>query len=413
MKTCATCDRLYADDSAFCPSDGSALVPVSEAPLPSNPDDPRVGKTYCNGRFQIRRTIADGGMGRVYEAVDLREHRGVALKVLHEEVAADEVSVERFRREFEVSASLPHDHIVEVFAFESTEDESYALVMEYLEGEELRTVLKRERSLPPARVIRMMSQVAIGLGAAHARQIVHRDLKPDNLFLLGSSDGDVVKLLDFGSVRDNSEGAKKLTVMGTTIGSPFYMAPEQAQGLEALDHRADVWAIAAMVYECLTGVVPFAGPTGASILLAILTKEPDLPSTLKSSRPIPAELDTVMEEALTKNPAIRIGSVADLVDRIGAAYALEGDHKAWAVTPESELATQVDKGLVARKSQPEPALAPKADLRALDAVFQQEAAATFEEDLVMGVPSNKPSWVVPVVVGVLVLAAAAAFFLLR
>src|SRR5262249_55389884 len=159
-------------------------------------------------------------MGRVYQALDLEKNRSVALKILHPDVATDEVAVERFKREFELSSQLRHEHIVAVLAFAKTEDESFALVMEYLEGEELRMLLKREKTLTPERVVRMMSQVALGLEAAHARKIVHRDLKPDNIFLCGTREGDDVKILDFGSVRDNSEGAKKLTVMGTTIGSP-------------------------------------------------------------------------------------------------------------------------------------------------------------------------------------------------
>src|SRR5439155_733969 len=133
----------------------------------------RVGASFCSGRYQIWRRVADGGMGRVYQAYDTKEDRSVALKILHSDVAQDAVAVERFKREFQCSSSLPHDHIVEVLAFEETEDQSYALVMEYLEGEELRMYLKREKIMPPARVIRMLAQVAIGLQAAHERQVVH------------------------------------------------------------------------------------------------------------------------------------------------------------------------------------------------------------------------------------------------
>src|SRR5438093_12350503 len=122
--------------------------------------------------------------------------------------------------------------------------------------------MQREKLVRAERVIRILSQMAIGLEQPHARKLVHRDIKPDNIFLCGTEEGPVVKLLDFGSVRDNSEGAKKLTVVGTTIGSPFYMSPEQAQGLPDLDHRADVWSIAAIAYEALTGQVPFYGSTG-------------------------------------------------------------------------------------------------------------------------------------------------------
>ena len=131
--------------------------------------------------------------------------------------------------------------------------------MEFLDGEELRLVIKREKTISPERAIRMLSQTALGLDEAHAKNFVHRDLKPDNLFLCGTRDGDDVRILDFGSVKDKNKDAKKLTVLGTTIGSPYYMAPEQAQGLETLDKRADVFALAAITYECLTGKVPLPG----------------------------------------------------------------------------------------------------------------------------------------------------------
>jgi serine/threonine protein kinase len=151
LKTCKACHRLFPDDGAFCPVDGQALVATAEAEPPSDPEDQRVGNKLCGGRYQVWRRVADGGMGRVYQALDLQEGRSVALKILHPEVAQDTVSVERFKREFEFSAALPHDHIVEVLAFEKTEDQSYALVMEYLEGEELRTLLSgRRRSRPRA-----------------------------------------------------------------------------------------------------------------------------------------------------------------------------------------------------------------------------------------------------------------------
>jgi serine/threonine protein kinase len=201
--------------------------------------------------------------------------------------------------------------------------------------------------LPPERVIRMLSQVAMGLDASHAINFVHRDLKPDNLFLCGTREGDVVRILDFGSVKDKNTDAKKLTVMGTTIGSPFYMAPEQAQGLDTLDARADVFALAAITYECITGRVPFEGNNGPSILLAILTKDPE-PPTVKGKAapfPIPPALDDVMEEALAKNPAIRTKSVGLLADAVGHAYGLAGDHIAWAKTPQQELQKQIQAAM--------------------------------------------------------------------
>jgi len=410
LKACAACNRLFADEGGYCPVDGQRLAPVAGARIPADPGDKRVGTTLCGGRYQIWRIVADGGTGRVYQALDLRADRGVALKILHADVAHDDVSLERFRREFELSAALPHDHIVEVLAFEQTEDKSFALVMEYLEGEELRTLLKREKVMPPERVIRMLAQLAMGLAEAHERMVVHRDLKPDNIFLVGTREGDLVKILDFGSVRDNSEGAKKLTVVGTTIGSPYYMAPEQAQGLPSLDHRADVWSLAAIVYECLTGKVPFAGSTGPSILLAILTDEPAPPSVAGKGHGVPRTLDTVMEAALAKSADARIPTVAALADRVGQAYGLEGTHTDWARVPQQELAARIARNLPAAITRHDEAAAVRGELPAGKALSDEPFRAgseggpsTFTEDVVMGVPQGSPRWLIPAVAGAAVL----------
>ncbi len=346
MKACPVCSRLYPDEAGFCPEDGSQLSSATQVPIASDTGDARVGRVLCE-RYQIRRVVADGGMGRVYEALDLHQRRNVAVKVLHPDVACDSVAVQRFRREYEVSQSLPHEHIVEVTDFQATSDGSYALVMEFLYGEELRGTLQREGVLPPARLVRMVSQVALGLDEAHARKFVHRDLKPDNLFLCQTSDGDIVKVLDFGSVKDKNESAKKLTVMGTTIGSPFYMAPEQAKGEESLDQRADVWALAAIVYECVVGAVPFQGVNGPSILLSILTKEPAPPSqaALGAKYPVPPTVDRALGHALKKAAVVRTPSVGAFADELGQAYGLSGQHRQWAVTPEAELASIIEAQL--------------------------------------------------------------------
>lgn len=342
VKGCPSCGRLYPDDAGYCPIDGFPLTSATLAPAARDHEDARLGTLVC-GRYEVRRVIADGGMGRVYEALDTLARRNVALKILHPDVASDPVSVERFRREFAVSAQLPHDHIVEVFDFRPTSDGSYVLVMEFLYGEELRATLQREGVLAPARVVRMLSQLAVGLDPPHARKLVHRDLKPDNVFLCQTHDGDIVKILDFGSVKDKADTATKLTVLGTTIGSPYYMAPEQAQGLETLDHRADVWALAAISYECVTGRVPFQGSTGTGILVAILTKQPERPSVAGAGQkyPVPAALDAVIAQAFMKNPAQRIPTVGALADAVGAAYGLTGEHRQWATIPQGTLAERI------------------------------------------------------------------------
>jgi eukaryotic-like serine/threonine-protein kinase len=343
VKSCPKCQRSFPNDAGFCPADGTPLVFSSMVPIAESSDDPRIGKRLA-GRYELRRVVADGGMGRVYEGVDKQTDTRVAVKVLHDEVVQDEVALERFKREYEISAKLPHDHIVQVLDFQrDTAQTTWLLVMEFLDGEELRYILKREKYLAPERVIRMLSQVAIGLDEAHARHFIHRDLKPDNLFLCGTREGDTTKILDFGSVKDKSNQGKKLTVLGTTIGSPYYMSPEQAQGLDTLDARADVFAMAAVAYECLTGSVPFAGNNGPSILLAIMTKEPVPPSVKGKDAPLPPPpgLDNVIEEGLAKNQNIRTKSVGALADNLGHAYGLTGHHREWAVTPQQELARRL------------------------------------------------------------------------
>lgn len=350
MKACPGCGRLFPDEAGFCASDGQGLLPVEQVPVQPG-DDPRLTQVVAN-RYQIRRVVADGGMGRVYEALDRQNDRRVALKMLHSDVANDTVAVARFKREFQVSSQLPHQHIIEVFDFQQ-DSGTYALVMEFLDGEELRTTLQREKHLSPGRVMRMVSQTAIGLDAAHSSKFVHRDLKPDNIFLCGSREGDVVKILDFGSVKDKSENAKKLTMLGTTIGSPYYMAPEQAQGLDTLDHRADVWAVAAIVYEALLGTVPFAGNNGPTILLNIMTKDPTPPSEAgkKADLQIPPTLDDVIEEAFVKNPMGRIPTVGDLANRVGKAFGLQGEFRQWAATPVEQLEAEIAAALPALMTQ--------------------------------------------------------------
>jgi serine/threonine-protein kinase len=394
------------------------------APVAPSADDARIGARLC-GRYEIRRVVADGGMGRVYEGIDKQTDTRIAVKVLHDDVARDDVALERFKREYEISALLPHEHIVQVLDFQrDLVGKTWLLVMEFLDGEELRYVLKREKVLPPERLVRMLSQVAIGLDEAHARNFIHRDLKPDNVFLCGTREGDNVKLLDFGSVKDQSGNRKKLTVLGTTIGSPYYMSPEQAQGLDTIDARADVFALGAVTYECVTGEVPFTGNNGPSILLAIMTKDP-VPPTVKAANgkhPIPPGLDDVLEEALAKNVAIRTKTVGSFADAVGRAYGLDGDHRQWATIPQQELARQIAQSLARIMAAPKAAVAPlgvAADPFAAPPVattlpmaqdagtrqgMDQAFQAAREGDLVaMGVPSGKPGWLLPVIVGVLAL----------
>ncbi len=360
LNACPKCQRTFpAEDAGFCPVDATKLVPVESLPLAKDANDPFVGHTIV-GKYELRRVVADGGMGRVYEARQLPEQRRIAVKILHADVAEDPVNIERFRREAETSRALDHTHIVDVIDFAQEVPApgraggAWYLAMEYLDGEELRALIDREKIIPMPRVVRMMSQAAIALDGAHASGAVHRDMKPDNIFLVRSGVGDLVKILDFGSVKftKGQDRGQKLTVMGTTIGSPFYMSPEQAQGLPDLDHRADVWALGAILYEMTVGKVPFQAPSGPQILFKILSDEPMPPTFAKDDAP--PQLDDIVTKALAKKRDLRYQSCSALADALGHAFGLQGTHRDWAVTSERDL----EKKMHAASAAPSPHAAP-------------------------------------------------------
>ncbi len=348
LVACQKCQRTYpAEGSTFCPHDGEKLLAIDDVTPVGDPKDPLVTSTIA-GRYEIRRVIANGGMGRVYEARELTQQERVAIKILHADVAEDEVNIERFRREATTSQELDHPHVVKVMDFAATAQvpgrpgKSWYLVMEYLDGEELRHVLTREKTLPLHRAIRIVSQLALALDSAHARGFVHRDLKPDNVFLVRGPDGDTVKLLDFGSVKftKGQDRGQKLTVMGTTIGSPFYMSPEQAQGSPQLDQRTDVWAVGVIVYEMFVGKVPFQAPNGAQILFKILSDEA-MPPTFANDD-APPQLDNLLHKALRKDPAQRYQHAGEFAAAMGHAFGLTGTPAEWAGISEQAMQIALD-----------------------------------------------------------------------
>ncbi|MDB4975500.1 MAG: serine/threonine protein kinase [Myxococcaceae bacterium] len=279
--------------------------------------------------------VADGAMGRVYEGRHFTSRERVAIKVLHAEVARDVVAVERFKREYEAARDLGHPYIVRVIEFGTTPDGLSFLTMEFLEGEELGKVLRRGQPLEPARVVRMFAQLALGLDHAHSYGVIHRDLKPDNIFLCQGADGDTVRILDFGSVKLQMDTGPKLTAFGTTLGSPFYMSPEQAMGKSDVDLRTDVFAMAAILYECVTGKVAFDAPNVAQILMKIINQAPTPPSQLVSG--LPPRLDDVVDRGLRKDKRSRYGGASLLAAGVCDAYGVESNVGRWAGATMVEL----------------------------------------------------------------------------
>lgn len=328
-RRCPQCQTEYAGTTSFCGQDGTIIIEVR----PAGEEDPRLGTKL--GDYVLVAHVEDGGMGAVYEGRHFDTKQRVAVKVLHNHIATDNVAVERFKREYETAGDFDHPHIVTVIDFGETEDGSFFLTMEFLEGEELGKLLGKDGALTPARTLRILGQVAGALDTAHSYGVIHRDLKPDNIFLCPTPEGDDARVLDFGSVKLQMEMGPKLTAFGTTLGSPYYMSPEQAMGKQDLDQRADVFAIAALAYELLTGNIAFSGDALADILMKIMHKEPPPASQVKTH--LPASVDDAISLGLAKDKMARYGTVTEFTEGLARGFGLELPAATLAAMPLSEI----------------------------------------------------------------------------
>ncbi|MEZ4323856.1 MAG: serine/threonine-protein kinase [Polyangiales bacterium] len=332
-RKCPSCATVFEDDTFFCGHDGTITLQVQSA----DDVDPRVGTQL--GDYIVVARVADGGMGRVYEGRHPQTRQRMAIKVLHPEIAADNVAVERFKREFETANEFKHPHIVAVHEFGSTPEGSYFMTMEYLYGEELSAAIRRSGPQPIPRVVQTLCQAALALDYAHSFGVIHRDLKPDNLFLCQREQGDDVRVLDFGSVKLQMETGPKLTAFGTTLGSPYYMSPEQAMGKLDVDQRTDVFAVTAILHEMVTGTVAFSGDNVAAILMNIIKGDPTPASSLNPD--IPQALDAVIEQGVAKEKGQRFASVSALAEAALRAFGLSGSAEEWAGKSVAEIEAAV------------------------------------------------------------------------
>ncbi len=300
--------------------------------------DARLGKQL--GGYMVVARVADGAMGRVFEGRHPETKARVAIKVLHEHVARDKVAVERFKREYETAKEMSDPHVVKVLEFGDTPDGSHFLTMEYLEGEELSKQLAGKERIPRERVVRVVCQTALALEHAHSFGFIHRDLKPDNIFLCKTDDGADVRVLDFGSVKLQMETGAKLTAFGTTLGSPYYMSPEQATGAADVDQRTDVFALGAILYEAITGKIAFEGPNVAMILMKIMNETPPPASSINPLSPV--AVDDVIDKALRKDKKGRYEGTVKLAEALLAAYGLSGSVSEWATKPELEIRSALE-----------------------------------------------------------------------
>ena len=260
-------------------------------------------------KYRVIRHLSSGGMGAVYEV----EHRGLgkrlAAKMLKPELARREDLLERFRREARAASAIGHEHIIEVTDLGQTAHKVPFLVMELLAGQTLSALCKSERRLEPARAVHIARQILSALAAAHARGIVHRDLKPENVFLIErGGDPDFVKLLDFGIVKLLDEDEPELTRAGQVVGTPTYMAPEQARGEKDVDGRADLYGVGAILYRMVTGQRPYTAPNFNALLFAIAQGKLEQPRKLEPT--VSPHLEAAILRAMAIDPRARFQTAA-------------------------------------------------------------------------------------------------------
>ena len=294
------------------------------------PEPVRVGELVA-GRLRVLREIARGGMGVLYEAEDMTLRRRVALKVMPAELAADAAMRERALREARAVAQIQSPHAVQIFEIGTLDGGVPYLVLELLEGETLEAVLEREGPLPVETALRWTHAALGALAEAHARGLVHRDVKPANLFLARSSNGESVKVLDFGLVLDQGAIAR-LTQTGEGLGTPAYMAPEQMRASREVDARVDVWAVGVTLYELLTRRMPFEATSIPGLMRKVLSEPPTPIVTYRTG--VPASVAALVERCLAREPTARFPDARALREAVLAALReLSPDHASSARLP--------------------------------------------------------------------------------
>lgn len=304
MKRCSSCRSPCLPSQAFCSACGASLLEAAQIV-----GDPYLG-TVLQGRYRIVRKLGEGGMGAVYRAEVLDIGHTVAVKLLHERLVGDEVTLQRFEREAQVASKLNHPNSIGILDFGHTAAGTSFLVMEYLNGISLSDALKTER-ITVRRAVHIQRQILSVLQAAHALSIIHRDLKPANVFLVArGTERDHVKVLDFGIARLRRDGGARVTRTGMVCGTPEYMSPEQARGLE-LDARSDLYAAGVVFYEMITGRRPFERKSPAEVMSAQIADPVIPPSERAPERGIPPSLDAIVLWALAKAPEDRFPSAIE------------------------------------------------------------------------------------------------------
>lgn len=315
MRHCLTCGTQYGDEVQFCSTDGTGLVAVEEPQTAGA----LIGK-ILDKKYKIEKLLGEGGMGVVYQATHIHIESTVAIKVLHKELVSNPQAVERFRREARASGRIHHPHAISVIDFGVAENNIVYIVMEYLDGMTLSKRIRQTGRVSPEETVRIMRDVCAAVDAAHRKGVIHRDLKPDNIMLQRVDGQENVKVLDFGiaQLKSLTGMSLELTQQGTLIGTPFYMSPEQCAGKE-LDSRSDIYSLGVILFEMLTGRLPFKAESHLAVIIKHTTEAP--PRLRQIEPAVPATLEVVTLRALAKSPDERQASAAALARELENAIA--------------------------------------------------------------------------------------------
>src|SRR3954463_14345341 len=326
MKYCDTCHTTYPNEFSACPKDQAALRETAEM----------VEGMVIREKYQIVRKIGEGRMATVYQAKHLPFNETRALKVLQNRLAQDEPFVNRFKTEA-VTRKLQHENVVRVEDFDFAEDDSPFLVMEYVDGKSLRSVMV-DGPMSPSRAASIARQIALALAAAHKLGITHRDIKPDNVLLVPQPDGrDLVKVLEFGLAKVREQSTDLLPQYATTtktavvVGTPQYISPEQAMGKKGddIDGRADIYSLGITLYEMLTGKLPFQSATPVGMLVQHITATPKSPAELLAQPPNP--LSGIVMKAIQKTRDNRYQTADEMAAEIAKAQPVDTPRPAAAI----------------------------------------------------------------------------------
>jgi serine/threonine-protein kinase len=312
LKICPVCNTEYPANERFCPRDGTALRSQGGS-------SDLVGSIIAE-RYHVLKKLGEGGMGQVYLAEHVKMGRKSAVKVMNPGMVDNVDAISRFNREASNASRINHPNVAGIYDFGETPDGLIYLAMEFVEGQPLTNVIKQHGALPPMRASEIARQTAEGLSIAHEMGIVHRDLKPDNIMIAkGRGDADLVKVVDFGIAKAAASDEQKVTKTGMVVGTPEYMSPEQLSG-DPLDARSDIYALALVTFNMLTGTLPFPGESMQETMIMRLTDDPRPLAAMKPDVSWPHELQVVMDKALARDANKRYRTASeyakDLVEAI-------------------------------------------------------------------------------------------------